>query len=145
MKTFGKIKSKLMAIKASPQKVSKGYALGVFLGTTPFIGTKVIVALGLTTFFRWNRIASVIGVYHINILTGPLFYGTAYGVGKWLTGVEAKLILPRQLSAEWVFKTFFGSWEILKALLVGGLVLGLPMAVAAYYFSYVFLSRTTKV
>jgi hypothetical protein len=68
MKPFGKIGSKLLNIKAGPEKVSGSYALGVFLATTPFIGMKVFIALVLTTILKWSRLAAVIGVYHNNIL-----------------------------------------------------------------------------
>lgn len=104
MNPFNKIKSKLLAIEASTQMVSRGYALGVFLGTTPFIGTKVFIALGLTTFFRWSRLASVVGVYHINILTAPLFYGLAFGLGQWITGAETNLYFPSRLNFAWFFQ-----------------------------------------
>jgi hypothetical protein len=144
MKAFSKISSKLLAIKSTPEKVSRGYALGVFLGTTPFIGTKVIIALSLTSFLRWSRLASVIGVYHINIITAPLFYSCAYGIGKWLIGSETNLIISYRLSFECVINTFFSSWEIILALSVGGLLLGIPLSAIAYYLSYVFLSKRMK-
>lgn len=47
MQPFILIRQKLV-IKAAPGKVSGGYALGVFLGTTPFVGLKVLTALLLT-------------------------------------------------------------------------------------------------
>jgi len=106
MNIFGNIKTKLLSIEASPEKISRGYALGVFLGTTPIIGTKVIIALGLTSFLKWSRVASVIGVYHINILTGPLFYSVSFFVGKWLIGAQANLIIPRQMNSEAIFTAF---------------------------------------
>jgi len=142
MNPFNKIKSKLLAIEASPQMVSRGYALGVFLGTTPFIGTKVFIALGLTTFFRWSRLASVVGVYHINILTAPLFYGLAFGLGQWITGAETNLYFPSRLNFAWVFSTMFGSWEVFSSLLLGGLVLGIPMSMAAYFLVHFFLVKS---
>lgn len=142
MKPYAIIKSKLLAIEATPQMVSGGYALGVFLGTTPFIGTKVFIALGLTTFFRWSRMASVIGVYHINILTAPLFYGLAYGLGQRITGAETNFAFPSHLNAAWVFTTLFGSWEVFSSLLLGGLVLGIPMSLTAYFLARFFLVKS---
>jgi hypothetical protein len=142
MNPLTKIKAKLLGIEATPQMVSRGYALGVFLGTTPFIGTKVFIALVLTSFFKWNRLASVVGVYHINILTAPLFYGIAYGVGQWITDAKTALIMPGRLTFDWAYTTFFGSWEVMQALLVGGLVLGIPMSVIAYFLSYTLLRKS---
>jgi uncharacterized protein (DUF2062 family) len=136
MKIVETIRAKLLQIKASPATVSKGYALGVFLGTTPLIGTKVFIALGLTSFLRWNRIASVIGVYHINILTAPAFYSVAFLVGKWVTGTTLVLQIPSRLNLKSILELFTSSPDILLALTAGGIILGLPLAFIAYYFSY---------
>src|SRR5512147_1097407 len=98
MKTIYKVRQKLQSIKASPDEISKGYALGVFLGTTPFIGTKVFIALGLTYFLKWSKVASVIGVYHINLFTAPFFYSMAFLVGKQVTGTELHLAVDRAMT-----------------------------------------------
>lgn len=141
MKVLEKIRQKLLQIKESPEKISKGYALGVFLGTTPFIGTKVFLALGITSFLKWNKIASVIGVYHINLFTAPAFYGAAFYVGKLVTRTQVNLELPEKLNIQNIFHLFLGNSEVLFALLMGGLILGLPMTALAYYFSYSVLRR----
>lgn len=143
MKILAAIKARLQQIKASPEKVSKGYALGVFLGTTPFIGTKVFIALFLTSFLKWNKIASVIGVYHINILTAPAFYGAAFFVGKFVTRTTIDITIPQQINMRGIFQLFMGTPDILFALLAGGFILGIPMAALAYYFSYSILKKRT--
>lgn len=143
MNAIETIKLKLRQIKASPEKISKGYALGVFLGTTPFIGTKVFIALGLTSFLKWNKIASVIGVYHINILTAPAFYSAAFVVGKFVTRTTIDISMPHKLNFREVFALFTGTPEVLVSLLAGGLILGIPMAATAYYFSYKLLKNNT--
>lgn len=145
MKPLKSIKSKLLAIKTTPSKVSGGYALGVFLGTTPFIGAKVFIALGLTAVFRWSKAASVVGVYQINVLTAPLFYSFAFGIGKWISGSDTTLAMPEKMNAAWVFSTLYGNWDFLKSLLIGGLILGIPKALMAYFLCYVFLIKAKKV
>lgn len=141
MRLITNLKAKLTQIKASPENISKGYALGVFLGTTPFIGTKVFIALGLTTFLKWNKIASIIGVYHINILTAPAFYSASFFLGRFVTNTRIDLEMPAQFTVKEVFRLFLGTPEVLFSLLAGGIILGLPMACLAYYFSYSILTR----
>ena len=138
-----RIREKLINIKAAPKKVSYGYALGVFLGTTPFIGAKVFIALICTHLFRWNKISSVIGVYHINILTAPLFYGFAFVVGKWVLRTDVVFIFPDTLSFSAFYDAFTGNMMIFYSLLVGGIVLGVPMAAGAYYLSMFFLNGSS--
>ncbi len=139
MRTIEKIKHKLRSIKAPPEKISRGYALGVFLGTTPFIGTKVLLALCLTSFFKWSRAASVIGVYHINIITAPFFYSISFYIGKWATGCDNNIIIPAKMNSHLILATFYGSWDILFSFLIGGLILGIPLAGISYYVSHRFL------
>jgi uncharacterized protein len=69
------IRRKLIGMKGDPRMISRGYALGIFLGTTPFIGCKVFIALILTSLLKWSKIPAVFGVYHINLFTAPFFYG----------------------------------------------------------------------
>ncbi|MBE0646329.1 MAG: DUF2062 domain-containing protein [Bacteroidales bacterium] len=137
-----KIQEKLLRIKANPRKVSLGYALGVFLGTTPFIGTKVFIALIMTSIFRWNRVSSVIGVYHINLFTAPLFYGLAFFVGKWVLGTDVVFVFPDTLSFSSFREAFTGNMMMFYSLLIGGIVLGVPMAVGAYYLAMFILRRS---
>jgi len=136
------VREKLLRIKANPKKISLGYALGVFLGTTPFIGTKVFVALILTSLMKWNRTSSVIGVYHINILTAPLFYGAAFFVGRMLVGAEASFTFPDTFSLQAMYDVFFGNSSVFLSLFVGGLVLGIPMAAGAYFLSITILRNS---
>lgn len=137
------MKKKLLGIKADPKKISFGYALGVFLGTTPFIGIKVFIALIFTSLFGWSKVASVAGVYHINILTAPLFYGFSYLVGRTVTGSEVVFEFPETLSISAFYNLFAGNLNIFMSLLVGGLLLGVPMAIAAYFFSMRVFRRFT--
>jgi hypothetical protein len=41
-----------------------------------------------------------------------------------------------------VFSTMFGSWEVFSSLLLGGLVLGIPMSMAAYFLVHFFLVKS---
>lgn len=135
MKALHIIRQKLRAIKATPDEISKGYALGVFLGTTPFIGTKVFIALGLTYFLKWSKVASVVGVYHINIFTAPFFYGIAFVVGKQVTGTKLHLDVDGAMTFSGFFSDIMGNWEVLAAITTGGLILGIPLAAGAYLIS----------
>jgi len=130
-----RIREKLLRIKANPRKVSLGYALGVFLGTTPFIGTKVFIALICTYILKWNKVSSIIGVYHINILTAPLFYGFSFLAGKWILGYDVVFIFPDTFTFSAFWEAFAGNMMIFYCLLAGGIALGLPMAVGGYYLS----------
>jgi len=140
-KKWYRICEKLLEIKAEPKKVALGYSLGVFLGTTPFIGAKAVIALILTSIFKWNKVASVIGVFHFNLFTAPPFYGFAFLVGQWVLGSELVFHFPDTMSFKAVYSAFLGNSIIFFNLLIGGIILGVPMALAAYWISYKILTR----
>lgn len=125
---FHKIKrsvNKLSAIKDEPLRIANGYALGIFLATTPLIGLKVFIALIVSSIFKWNKAAAVIGVYHVNSLTAPLFYGFTFIVGKIIIGGPQSFQMPDSFTFSSMIQTF-GNIEILMILVVGGLAVGIP-------------------
>ena len=138
------IRGKLAAIPENPQKVSFGYALGVFLASTPFIGVKVPIAILLTALFKWNKIASIIGVFHVNLLTAPLFYGFSYLVGRFVLGQETGNSLPGNFTMKACYDLLTGNYMVFLDLLAGGCILGVPMAFAAYFFSLSVIRRKHK-
>lgn len=127
---------RLAAIKANPHQIASAYALGFFLGTTPLVGFKVWIALLLSTIFRWSRPAAVIGVYHINSLTGPVFYTIAFFIGKLLLGTQVKFVFPEKITPLAIFNAFMGNGEIFLTLMAGGLLLGIPASLLLYQSSY---------
>jgi uncharacterized protein len=129
------LKEKLGNIKADPEKVSLGYAFGVFLASTPFIGLKVFIAIFFTSLFKWSKVSAVIGVFHINLFTAPLFYGFSFLVGRTVLGNSNEFSFPDKVSMVAMLEFFRGNLSVFYSLLLGGLILGIPMAVGAYYLA----------
>jgi uncharacterized protein (DUF2062 family) len=102
------------------------------LATTPFVGLKVFIALILSALFRWSKTASVVGVYHINPVTAPPFYGISFLVGKSVLGINAQFVIPEHCSITSMFHLFAGAGQIFMSLLAGGLILGIPLTFIAY-------------
>ncbi len=127
------ISAKLKSIKAEPLKVCYGFAFGVFMSTTPFIGFKWAVALPVVMIARWNKMACMIGILQVNYLTGPLFYALAYLVGRSICGYSNALEFPERLSFHAVRETFFGNADVFISLLTGGLILSIPLTLGAFY------------
>lgn len=132
---IGSTRQKLVSIKADPRKISLGYALGIFLAATPFIGIKVPIAILLTTVLRWSKVASVIGVLHVNLLTAPVFYGFSYLVGRTALHHQTSASLPDDLTLKSICELFTHNSSVFIDLLAGGAILGVLMALAAYFFS----------
>ena len=147
MKTFmqhklGQIKSKLITIRENPYKVCMGYALGIFLAATPFIGLKVLIAIVLTYIFRLSKVAAIIGVLHVNLFTAPLFYGLTYFIGNAVMGNHTGL---SSLSVGGLMELPSLSLGVFVSLLTGGVIIGLPWAFISYLYSYRLIKRRKPV
>jgi uncharacterized protein (DUF2062 family) len=126
--TFRHHLGKLMRLQDDPDRIANGYALGIFLATTPLIGMKVFIALGITWLCKWNKAAAIVGVYHVNSLTAPLFYGFTYYIGSRLTGSDPSLSISQSFNYEALVHQSGQLAGIIAALVVGGLVTGIPAA-----------------
>ncbi|MEI7597631.1 MAG: DUF2062 domain-containing protein [Bacteroidota bacterium] len=127
------------SIDENPHKAALSYALGIFLATTPFVGTKALIALVITQLFKMKKGIAVIGVYHINSLTGPFFYAFSFYLGKTVMGYNCVFVFPKHLGFKAILSCFIGSKEIFMSLLIGGLIIGIPAAYLAYRTSVAFM------
>jgi uncharacterized protein len=53
----------LLHVNDTPERTAGAFALGVFLGFSPFLGLHTIVAIALAFMFNLNRVAVLLGVY----------------------------------------------------------------------------------
>lgn len=144
-KRLADIKCKLTSLKAEPHKVAMGYALGVFLAATPFVGLKVFIAMALTFLFKWSKGAAIFGVFHVNFVTGPIFYGFSYLVGKSVLGADVSTDVNLSFSLGALIEIFTTNSIVFLSLLAGGFILGLPLAIAAYFISNSFFHHKSPI
>lgn len=126
---------KLRGINADPMKVCYGFAFGIFMATTPLIFIKWMVALPIVWLLKWNKTACLIGILQVNYLTGPLFYALAYFVGKAVCGFSSSFELPAHMNFSAMKEIFFGNADVFFSLLTGGLILGVPLTIGAFYLA----------
>ncbi len=125
---------RLIRIRGKPTEIARGFALGVFVGMSPFIGFHTALAIFIASLLKWNKIASAIGVWISNPATAPILYSLTYYVGTRLLGKSGTLSFPLGIDVPAFLTTLAGVPEILWSMVLGGVVLGLPLALAAYYF-----------
>jgi len=53
----------LLHVNDTPERTAQAYALGVFLGFSPFLGLHTLVAVALAFILRLNRVSVLLGVY----------------------------------------------------------------------------------
>jgi len=127
---------RFLKIRGHPNEIALGLALGLFVGMTPSMGFHTAIAVFLAALLKWNKISAAVGVWITNPLTAPVIYSVNYFIGAKLIGLEKVYLLSEAHGFARIYKIMLKAPEIFWALTIGGIVLGLPLAVAGYYFSY---------
>ncbi|MFC1812300.1 DUF2062 domain-containing protein [Thermodesulfobacteriota bacterium] len=138
---FKKTYERFLKIRGRPREISLGLALGLFIGMTPTMGFQIVIAVFFAALLKWNKISAAVGVWITNPFTAPFIYSTTYIVGAKLMGIKTSFRLPSPLNLESVLKMLEKAPEILLALTLGGVVLGLPLAVLGHFISYNLLEK----
>jgi len=126
---------RFLKIRGNPREIALGFALGIMVGMTPFMGLHMAIAVPLAALFKWNKFSAALAVWISNPLTAPVVYGIAYYIGAKVLFVENGYQLPNHFNLDALLYTLRSAPEIIGILLVGGLVVGLPLAVAGYFFA----------
>lgn len=126
--------ARFLKIRGEPREIGLGFALGIFIGMTPFMGFHTASAVFLAALFKWNKIAAAAAVWISNPATAPLVYGSTYYVGAKATRVDKINGAPNFFSFDGLYNLFCNAPEILWVLTVGGILIGIPLSIASYYF-----------
>lgn len=145
---FGRLKAYLrngydrfLKIRGNPKEISSGLALGLFVGMTPTMGIQMPIAILLAALFKWNKISAAGGVWITNPVTAPFIYGLCYITGRKCLGFSSGFHLSASLDLNSLATLIRRAPEVLWTLTVGGIVLGVPIAVIGYYASFFILVR----
>jgi uncharacterized protein (DUF2062 family) len=131
-----KVYERFIRIRGNPREVALGFALGVFVGMSPTIGVQTPIAIFFAALFKWSKLSAAIGVWVSNPLSAPILYGITYITGAKVLRLDP--VFNLHLSPTWsMLKVLLQKApQALAAMTVGGVILGLPLAVICYYLSY---------
>ncbi len=131
-KTF----DRFIRIRGTPREIALGFAMGIFISLTPTMGIQIWTALFLAALFKLNKIAAVAGVWITNPLTAPALYGMTYLTGAKILGFEKIQPFSLELSLSNLQTLIAKAPTVFGAMIVGGIAIGIPLAVLAYYLSF---------
>lgn len=124
----------MLALDNHPGHIATGFAIGVFISITPFIGLHTVMAVMAAFTFRLNKLTTITGAWINTPITVPPVLIACYKLGAWLLGETARPF--NVTSLEWDYlKDFAG------ALMLGSAVIGLMAALAGYGFCYWLIIR----
>ena len=139
----------VLHLDEEPSRLAAGMAVGVFIGVTPFYGLHTLLALVAAYVFRLNKVATITGAW----LNLPWFAPFVYGIslrlgdavltGDWssfsMASVHAWAAYLRASPRETAGTLYHTVWNMLfvvsKPLFVGTTLVGLVLAVAAYFIT----------
>jgi len=127
--------SKIRTIDDKPVAIARGIAIGTLFGFLPILGFKTLLAIILTRICRGNLIATAVAVTLHDILLplAPFFLIWEYKIGCRILGKTPVHLDFHQGLHEILRSIPFFSLE--PALIIGGAILGLPIAVASYFLT----------
>ena len=131
LRYYGK---RILRIRATPNALAGGFAVGIFAAFSPALGLHIVLALVLAWAVGGNLIAAALGTAAGNPLTFPFIVAGEYKIGTTLFGGEGELHVPlHTIGAKLMHLDFGAMWQpVLKPLLAGSILLGAAFAVLAY-------------
>ncbi len=140
-KRFIQAYERFVKIRGHPREIALGFALGLFIALTPTMGLQMMMAFFLAAVFKWNKLSALVGVWITNPFTAPFIYTATYISGARLLRIK-QTILP---SGEWdlslLIELIKKTPELIAALTLGGVVIGIPVAVAGYYVAFMAVDK----
>jgi uncharacterized protein len=140
----------LLHIHDTPERTAAAFALGVFLGFSPFLGFHTIVGVALAFVFNLNRVAVLLGVYsNLPWIIGG-YYALTTIMGAALTGIGLPPDFRERLAQMFELSLYASPfWQELGRLLsplllpfiVGSTLGAIVLAAVAYFASRAFLRR----
>jgi uncharacterized protein (DUF2062 family) len=127
---------RFLKIRGTPREIALGFALGLFVGMTPFMGVQMAIAVFFAVLLKWNKLSSAAGVWISNPLTAPVLYPITYYVGAKMVGIREAYRLPEHMEWSIILRMLQKTPEIISLMILGGVILGVPIAVAGYFFAF---------
>ena len=146
---FGKkLMVRLKRLQGTPYSVSAGFACGVAISFTPFIGFHMILAAITAYLIRGNIIASAIGTVIGNPWTFPFIWLAVFYTGHFLlghTGIAANIDFMNMFKAagdalcslNW-HKFGRDVWPVIYPMIIGCI----PFYIAFWLISYKIMRKT---
>jgi len=144
---------RLLRSPGAPGEVAGGMALGLFIALLPIMGLQmpvaIVVAEGLRRLARLqlSRVAAAAGVWLTNPVTAAPIYGLCYVIGRpfarFLLPASQERVLAEAGALDLSTFSFSGpgALEVVLGLVIGGVLLGVPIAWAGYRVTYGMVMR----
>jgi uncharacterized protein len=122
---------KLVRLKAPPEQIARGIALGCIVTSIPTFGLATPIATLLAPLFRANIVAATLGALLIGILPAPTVFAI---IGGLIVGITPQEIIDLIKKLDWAAFQALG-YDFLLAIVVFPLIFGSVVAVGLYFLT----------
>jgi len=135
-----------MQIRDTPHAIAGGIAIGVFVGFTPLLGFKTLLAIVIAWLLRCSKISAAVGVTFHDILwiIWPLILRWQFVIGYWVWSHPhhgpPPLMRIRHVSLE-QFLDWHAFAHLIWPLFIGSIIMGIPIALVSYFVSFGIITR----
>ncbi|MBN9024920.1 MULTISPECIES: DUF2062 domain-containing protein [Kaistia] len=130
---------RLLRLSGSPHSIAAGFAAGVALAMTPFIGFHYLLCFAVAFLVRGNVLAAVLGTTIGNPLTFPLIWVGTYETGSLVLGwfgQSPERLGFHDLRHKLLTESWREIWPIMEPMLVGAVPLALVLGGISYVLVY---------
>ncbi len=157
LRAFHYVRHRVRRLPDSPERISRGVFSGVLTSFTPLFGFHFIISAIIAKTMRGNILAAIMATFFGNPITFPIIAASSMKLGHWILGTTyaeaATYSLMGAVGGAWhdlkhnffaLFTDAIAEWdklgmfyhEVFLPYLVGGLIIGTPVALLCYYLSH---------
>lgn len=125
-------RKRIMRLTGSPHGVALGFAIGVAVAFTPFIGLHIVMGIGIAYLVGANLVAAALGTAVANPLTIPFILASTYRLGRVFVGGPTHFANGDDVPANLAEKSLHVIWPVIKPMIVGAIPISLTAGVIAY-------------
>lgn len=133
-RTYLYYKQRIGRLSGSPYFIASGFATGVAISFTPFVGFHIATAAVISWMLGGSLVAMVLGsVVSGNPWTYPFIWVSTYKLGQWMLGGHI-IKEPRTFNTQFTFSDLLDkSSELLLPMTLGSVPFAIVSWVAAYF------------
>ncbi len=139
-KLFDSIKktyTRFFKIRGNPREIALGFALGIFVGMSPYMGMHMVISVFFAALFKWNKISAAIGAWISNPATAPFIYSITYFIGSKVVKAKSGVdLLDEDMGIKTLLELITHTPKFFMILTIGGAILGIPVAIISYFIAY---------
>ncbi|MBD1861496.1 MULTISPECIES: DUF2062 domain-containing protein [Trichocoleus] len=122
---------RFVRLQATPEQISRGFALGIFWGMFPLPGLQMAIAVVSAAVVRGSKLAAAAGTWFSNPLTTLPLTAFNFHVGQSVLGREWEDLPTENLRSLDSFLAL--GTDFITGYLMGCLIVGLAFAVVSYF------------